>query len=145
VTRARRDRGAADALALVLIAPAVIALALLVVWFGRSVEARSSVQAASEAAAQAAALERDPAAARSEAVRVATVMLTDVDTCSSRQVYVDVTDFRPGGRVAVTISCTPTFRGIEGVEGAVDDANPGGDYEVSVTATARIDPFRAAG
>ena len=62
----RRDRGAADALALVLIAPAVIGLAVLVVMLGRSVDSRAQAQSAAEAAAQAAALERSPGAAESQ-------------------------------------------------------------------------------
>ena len=79
----RRDRGAADALALVLIAPAVIGLAVLVVMLGRSVDSRAQAQSAAEAAAQAAALERSPAAADAAARRVAEAMLVDHDSCST--------------------------------------------------------------
>jgi Flp pilus assembly protein TadG len=131
-----RDRGAADALGLVLIAPAVIGLALLVVSLGRSVESRSSTQAAAEAAAQAAALERSPGAARTAANRVVATMLEpDVDTCASPQVAVDTGDFRAGGSVAVTVTCSATNRGVEVVQD--------GPRTFSVRATARIDPFRA--
>lgn len=134
--RAVRDRGAADALGLVLIAPAVIGLALLVVSLGRSVESRSSTQAVAEAAAQAAALERSPGAARDAAARVVETMLElDVDTCASRQVDVDTSEFRAGGSVAVTVTCSASDRGVEIVQD--------GPRVYSVRATARIDPFRA--
>lgn len=133
--RHTRDRGAADALGLVLIAPAVIGLALLVVSLGRSVESRSGTQAAAEAAAQAAALERSPAAARSAANRVVAVMLTDPDTCGSPQIAVDTDDFRAGGSVAVTVTCSASNRGVEVVQE--------GARVFTVRATARIDPFRA--
>lgn len=132
---ALRDRGAADALGLVLIAPAAIGLALLVVSLGRSVESRSSAQAAAEAAAQAAALERSPAAARGAANRVVAAMLTDPVTCAGPQITIDTADFRAGGSVAVTVTCSASDRGVEEVQD--------GARVFSVRATARIDPFRA--
>jgi Flp pilus assembly protein TadG len=135
-SRPTRDHGADDALGLVLIAPAVIGLALLVVSLGRSVESRSSTQAAAEAAAQAAALERSPRAARDAATRaVATMLDLDVDTCASREIEVDTSDFRAGGSVAVTLTCSATNRGVEVVQD--------GPRTFTVRATARIDPFRA--
>ena len=57
---AGRDRGAAEALGLVLIAPVAIGLALLVVFLSRQVDARAQVRTAAESAAQAAAQERSP-------------------------------------------------------------------------------------
>lgn len=136
MTRPQRDRGAADALGLVLIAPAVIGLALLVVSLGRSVESRSETQAAAESAAQAAALERSPADARAAAQRAVDAMLTNADTCGTRDVVVDTSDFRAGGRVSVTVTCFASDRGVEVVQD--------GAREFSTTATARIDRFRAA-
>ncbi len=131
-----RDRGAADALGLVLIAPAVIGLALTVVLLGRSVEGRSEAQAAAESSAQAAVLERSPSAARAAAVRVVDAMLTNADTCGDRDVDVDTDDFGPGGSVSVTITCTHSNRGVEVV--------PLDPRPYSATATARIDRFRSA-
>ncbi len=116
---AHRDRGAADALALVLIGPVCVAFALLIVSLGRSVESRSETQAAAESAAQAA----------------AHAMLTNPDTCHAPVVDVDTSDFRAGGSVAVTIVCTATNRGVEVVQPAA--------REYSTRAVARIDPFRA--
>lgn len=133
----RRDRGAADALALVLLAPASVGLALLVVALGRQVDARAQVRTAAESAAQAAALERSPAAARVAVERVVAAMLTDPDTCSDPTVAVDTSAFAPGGSVVVTVTCRVSDRGVEPV-GA-------GRPVLAATATATIDPLRAAG
>ena len=40
-------------------------------------------------------------------------MLTDPDTCTSPSAVVDVTQFAPGGLVAVTVSCSVSARGID--------------------------------
>jgi Flp pilus assembly protein TadG len=130
-----RDRGAADALGLVLIAPIVIGLVLLIVALGRSVDARAQTQSAAESAAQAAALERSPAAARVAAQHVAESVLVDVDTCQHPQVEVDTTDFRPGGAVRVSVTCRASDRGVEIIEGV--------ERTLSARAVAHIDEFRA--
>ena len=132
----RRDRGAADALALVLIAPAVIGLAVLVVMLGRSVDSRAQTQSAAEAAAQAAALERSPAAADAAARRVAQAMLVDHDSCSTPSVSVDTTAFRRGGEVRVSIRCAVAARGIEAVQRSA--------RSFAAEAVAHIDEFRAS-
>ena len=131
-----RDRGAADALGLVLIVPVVLGLAVLVVALGRGVDARAQVRSAAESAAQAAALERNSVAATQAAQQVADAMLTDPDTCSNPNVMVDTADFRPGGAVGVTVQCSVSNRGIEAVQA--------GSREERVTAYASIDFFRAS-
>ena len=133
----RRDRGAAEALGLVLIAPVVVGLALLVVSLGRGVEARAQVRTAAEAAAQAAALERTPGAARVAAQRVADAMLVDVDSCAAPAVSISTRRFAPGGVVSVTVTCSASNRGIEVVQA--------GARVESVTAHATIDRYRSAG
>jgi len=139
----RRDRGAADALGLVLIAPAVIGLAILVVALGRGVDARAQVRSAAEASAQAAALERDAGSATIAANRVALAMLVDSDTCSNpstRVVYPQAASPASGisfGLVEVTIECEVSDRGIEAVQS--------GARQEEVTAVASVDFFRAAG
>ena len=99
--RVRRphDRGAAEALGLVLVAPVAIGLALLVVFLSRQVDSRAQVRTAAESAAQAAAQERSPAAAVAAARQVVDAMLTDPDTCDSPAADVDVTQFGSGGLV----------------------------------------------
>ncbi len=134
-----RDRGAADALGLVLVAPAVLGLALLVVALGRGVDARAQVRSAAESAAQAAALERNPEAASTAARRAADAMLGDSSNCNDPSV---VTVYQPPasspnvevGIVRVTITCEVSDRGVEVI---------GRSYDESVTAVASIDVFRA--
>lgn len=130
-----RDRGGVDALGLVLIAPAVIGLAVLVVFLGRQVDARAQVQSAAEFAAQAAARERAPAAAERAGRAVVEAMLTDADTCSDPRAAFDLSQFRAGGSVAVSVSCSVSSRGIELI-------NPPA-RTFTVTASAGIDAFRA--
>lgn len=135
----RRDRGAAEAYGLVLLAPVVVGLALLVVSLGRQVESEAQVRTAAEAAAQAGALERTHAAAVTAAVGVAADMLTDVDTCSNRDVRVPNDPGRgvgmAAGLIEVTIACTVPDDGLEAVQP--------GDVTRSATAYATVDEFRA--
>ena len=131
------DRGSADALGLSLLAPAAIGLAVVIVFLGRGVDSRATVQSAAEAAAQAAAQERSPAAAVAAAEQVGAAMLVDRSSCSSPLVLVDTSAFGPGGQVAVTVSCTVSVDDLE----LVDPPTPG---PTTATAFATIDPLRAA-
>ena len=138
-----RDRGAADALGLVLIAPAVIGLALLVIALGRGVDAKAQVRSAAESAAQAAALERSAGEGAVAANNVASAMLVDADACPIPSIDVDYPLAPPPGAgitsgfVQVTITCEVSNRGIEVIQE--------GSREESVTAVASVDFFRAAG
>lgn len=135
-----RDRGAADALGLVLIAPVAIGLAVLVIALGRGVDARAQVRSAAAAGAQAAALERSPADAELAAEIVVTAMLTDRDACASPSVIVDYPSGDPlpaTATVRVTVRCEISDRGLELVAmGARDEA---------FTASATVDRFRVRG
>jgi Flp pilus assembly protein TadG len=122
-------------LGLVLIAPAAVGLALLVVALSRGVDARAQTQSAAESAAQAAALERSPRAARTAARRIADSMLVDADACRQPSIEVDTTNFRPGGAVRVTIECRTTNRGVEIIDGV--------ERTTRAMAVAYIDEFRA--
>jgi hypothetical protein len=136
-----RDRGAADALGLVLIAPAVIGLAILVVALGRGVDARAQMRSAAESAAQAAALERNAVDAEVAANRVASAMLVDNDACADPVIRTDYPSGRgdtPGinaGVVTVEIRCEVSDRGIEAIQS--------GSRSELVTAAATVDFFRA--
>jgi len=132
-----RDRGSSDALGLALVAPAAIGLALVIVFLGRGVDSRATVQSAAESAAQAAAQERTIVGARAAAEQVGAAMLVDPTSCAAPRVVVDTSDFRPGGQVAVTVSCTVSTDGLE----IVNPPTPG---PTSATAFAMIDPLRAA-
>lgn len=130
------DRGSADALGLALVAPAAIGLALVIVFLGRHVDSRATVQSAAEAAAQAAAQERSVTAAVAAAEQVGAAMLIDDASCSSPLVVVDTAGFGPGGVVAVTVSCTVSADGVELI-------GPPAMGATSATAFATIDPLRA--
>ncbi len=131
----RGDRGSTDALGAALLAPAAIGLALVILFLGRGVDSRATVQSAAESAAQAAAQERTPSAARAAAQQVGVAMLVDTTSCSNPTVVVDTTAFGPGGRVAVTVGCAVSGAGLELID------PPAGSS--SATAFATIDPFRA--
>jgi Flp pilus assembly protein TadG len=133
----KRDRGSADALGLALIAPAALALAVVIVFLGRGVDGRATVQSAAESAAQAAAQERSPSAAVAAANEVTSAMLVDPTSCSDPTVSVDTSQFAPGGRVAVTVSCSVSGTGLE----LIDPPDHG---PTTATAFATIDPLRAA-
>jgi Flp pilus assembly protein TadG len=131
-----RDRGSTDALGAALLAPAAIGLALVILFLGRGVDSRATVQSAAESAAQAAAQERTPAEARIAAREVGDAMLVDTTSCSNPRVDVDTSQFVPGGRVSVTVSCTVSSSGLE----LIDPPASGS----SATAFATIDPYRAS-
>jgi Flp pilus assembly protein TadG len=137
VTGHARDRGAADALGLVLLAPVSIGLALLVVALGRDVDGASRARSAAEAAAQAASLERTPSAADAAARRVARQMALGDDSCSVPRVVVDTSDFGPGGHVTVTVECHASPRGLAPVRL--------GERVHSARAVASVDRFRSGG
>ena len=100
------DRGAAEVVAAIMIAPVVVGFTVVVFFLGRQVESRASVRTAADSAAQAAARQRDPAAADAAARQTAVEMLGDSSTCAGGPtVVVDLSDFRPGGIVTVDITC----------------------------------------
>ena len=137
MSRIRGESGSADALGMALIAPAMVGLALVIMFLGRGVDGRATVHGAAESAAQAAARERSPAAALRAARRVGSAMLVDEQSCASPLFDVDVSGFAPGGIVAVTVSCTSSTAGLELVAGT--------GHTYSATAHATIDRFRGAG
>ena len=132
------DRGEASALGLVLIAPVAIALAVVVLWTGRKVDADAQVQTASSAAAQSAAHQRDLRSAITAAQDTADAMLVDVTACAGGPVVsITAANFRPGGDVTVVVSCSP----------ARSDLALAGARRATFTAssTATIDVYRSAG
>ncbi len=134
--RWRSDAGSSDALGVALIMPAALGLALVILFLGRGVDSRATVQSAAESAAQAAAQERTPGAARAAAQQVADAMLVDRSTCAAPGVTVDTSAFRPGGQVTVTVSCSVSTSGLE----LIDPPDHG---PLTAVAFATIDPLRA--
>ena len=136
--RRNADRGEANALGLVLIAPVAIALALLILWLGRKVDADARVQAASSAAAQAAARQRTPLFALGAAQAAAAAMLADAKECfGGPTVSIDMSNFRAGGDVTVVVACSPQRSDL-----LLGGAHPA---TFTATATASIDSYRAEG
>lgn len=139
-TSVRPDRGAVDALGLVMIAPVAIGLAVLVVMLGRGVDARAQIRSAAAAGAQAAALETDRRSAERAARSVIEAMLVDSDACRSPSIGVEHPtgvldpDVLAFGTVRVTVRCEISGRGLE----LVGDASRTEEF----TATASVDLFR---
>jgi hypothetical protein len=131
------DRGEANALGLVLIAPLAIALAVVVLWTGRKVDTDAQVQAASSAAAQSAAHQRDVSSAVRAAQATARAMLVDVVACAGGpSVSIAAMNFRPGGEVTVVVSCSPARTDLA-LSGAPSTT-------FSASSTASIDLYRSA-
>jgi Flp pilus assembly protein TadG len=109
-TQPRPDRDAGSAaVEMAIIAPALIALMLLVVGMGRLSHGREQVEVAAAQAARAASLQRAPGRAQAAAQAAAEDTLTSRGvTCTPSPVptTTDVTDDRPGGDITVTVSCT---------------------------------------
>jgi Flp pilus assembly protein TadG len=100
------ERGTA-AVELVLLTPALLVLLLFVVCVGRLAQAREDVQAAAQDAARAASIARGPDSATSDGQAAAAQRLRAGGvTCRSLEVRLDTAQFRPGGSVAATVTCT---------------------------------------
>ncbi|MFC9607982.1 TadE family protein [Streptomyces niveus] len=122
--RRRRDRGTYSVETAVL-APVMISLLLLMVAFGRVVDAEGAVDAASRAAARAASLERDATSAESEAQSAAVRSLeAEGVTCRTSSVVIDTSgyalDVGVDATVTATISCAAPLSdiGLPGLPGS---------------------------
>jgi Flp pilus assembly protein TadG len=105
---ARRVRSEVGSVALetAVIAPALVALLLLVVFAGRVSQAEAEVRRAASEGARAASLEYFPDAAESAAVaRVEANLRENGVVCGDLSTDVDTTALVPGGRVVVTVKC----------------------------------------
>lgn len=136
---AERDRGSA-AVELAIIAPAVIAVFVTVMIFGRTVIANQSIEAVAFDAARTASLARDGDAAVLAARRAAEETLAAQGLhCRRTEVRVDTAQFaRPVGEpasVTVTVECDVDFS---------DIALPGmpGGTTLSATFTSPLDRYR---
>ncbi|MET7607060.1 TadE/TadG family type IV pilus assembly protein [Streptomyces avermitilis] len=136
----RRDRGS-YALETAVLAPALIAILLLMVAFGRVTDAEGAVDSAAHAAARAASLERDASTAQTEAQNAVTRSLDgDGITCQTSNVAIDTsgyaTDVGEAATVTATISCTSHLSdiGLPGLPGA---------KTLTASWTSPIDTYRA--
>ena len=112
---AEGERGSATA-ELVLLTPLLILVLLFVVALGRLASARLQVDGAASQAARVVSLARNPATAINLATTTASQTLTGQHhTCAHLSVAVDTSAFRPGGWVAVTVSCAVNLTDLSGL------------------------------
>lgn len=103
------DRGSV-AVETAVIAPALVALLLLVVFAGRVSQAEGDVRRAASEAARAASLEQSPDAATEAAEATAAANLaTSGVGCGSLTTTVDTSSFQPGGTVTVSVRCVASM------------------------------------
>ncbi|WP_331718390.1 pilus assembly protein (plasmid) [Streptomyces sp. NBC_01544] len=120
----RRDRGS-YAVETAVLAPAVIALLLLMIAFGRVIDADGAVDSAARAAARAASLERDAGSAQNKAQAAAARSLEGEGiTCRTSSVTVDTAgyslDIGVDANVTASIACTADLSdiGLPGLPGS---------------------------
>lgn len=102
----RGERGSAS-VELVLLTPVLIVVLLFVVGLARIANARQEVEAVAADGARAASLERNTAHSARAARSLVEGELGDRGmSCVGLKVDVDISDYRPGGSVRVTVSCT---------------------------------------
>lgn len=133
------DRGSFGALELAILLPFVIVMLLLVGAFGRVERGRELVDQAALAAARAGSLTETPDAANAAARAAASSTLADGGlSCAGLSVAVGTSAFRPGGRVAATVTCTANLAGLtlSGVPGQV---------HLTGAAAAPLEPYRPFG
>jgi Flp pilus assembly protein TadG len=136
--RAREEQGSV-AVELAVLAPALVALLLLVVYAGRVAQTDGDVRRAASAAARAASFRQTAQDAEAAARDAAAENLSASGVgCGVVDTTVDVTNFKAGGTVAATVRCTASMRDVSllGVPGhrtftarsvAVIDRYRGGD------------------
>lgn len=123
MTLALNGRGEQGSVAVevAVIAPALVALLLLVVFAGRVSQADGDVRRAASAAARAASLRQDPTGASDAARETAAANLRASGVaCASLDTVVDTSRFAAGGTVAVTVRCTASMADVSllGVPGS---------------------------
>jgi Flp pilus assembly protein TadG len=133
----RSDRGSVSA-EITLVAPLLVLLLVLVaVVIHRGVNARLRLDDVAHQAARAASMQRTPAAAESAARTIASTALAEAGvTCVSTGAATNSAGFRPGGAVAVTVTCSVDLGDalLLGVPGS---------KQLAATATEPIDAWRS--
>lgn len=95
------------AIEVVLLVPVLIAVLMLVVAFGRFADRQGDVDAAAREAARAASYERSYGAAGTAAQQAMNRTVPDGVDCDA--VSLEGTDFRPNGKVNVSVNCRVNF------------------------------------
>jgi Flp pilus assembly protein TadG len=119
------------AVEMVILAPVMLAFALLVVACGRYVAVRGDVEAASRDAVRAASLERTGSKAAAAADRVAAVAVEHPERCAPAEL---TGEFVPGSTITVTVTCDVSYAGL-GLLGLP------GSKRVSASSSAPLDTY----
>ncbi|ACY99665.1 MULTISPECIES: TadE family protein [Thermomonospora] len=107
ICRAGRDDGGGMSLELVLMTPIFVLFLMLLAAVGRYVDAQSQIDGAARDAVRAASVARSAEQARRLAHRVGTDTLRGTHWCrGGPAIATDTRQWGPGGRVAVTVTCT---------------------------------------
>jgi len=102
----RQEQGNA-AIEFVLIFPLLLVVLCIVIGFDRMAHARHLVEGSATDAARAASLERNTSLSTAAAVSAAHRSLDDGGlACQDLAIDVDISQYRPGGAVTVTLRCT---------------------------------------
>jgi Flp pilus assembly protein TadG len=132
------DRGSAS-VELVLVTPVVVALLLFVVFVGRVAQSRADVERAARDAARAASIARTSEAARTQGETAARATLASGGVaCQRLDVAIDVAQFRAGGTVDATVTCTIGL-------GDLALLDVPGSRTVSSTFSEPVDTYRGVG
>lgn len=108
-----RDESGSVAVEAAVLAPALVALLLLVVFAGRVSQADGEVRRAASVAARAASLRQFPAdAAQAAREAAATNLSASGVACGQLDTEVDTSRFAAGGTVVVTLRCTASMADI---------------------------------
>lgn len=127
-------------LEMAVLAPALLALLLLVIFAGRVTMVNQSVNSAAVAAARAATLARTPGTAKSKAAQTATATLANQHlNCASVKTATDTSGFavRVGRAASVTseVTCTISFADLAAIDVP-------GSMTLTATATSPLDTYR---
>lgn len=126
-------------LELIVVFPFLMAMVLLMVGFGRYTHGKQLVEQAAAAAARSAALATGPDQARDAAVREASDTLAGAGvSCEQMNVLVDTGQFRAGGQVSVTVTCSANMSDLTVV------GFPG-SKTLTASSTAPLDQYRQYG
>jgi Flp pilus assembly protein TadG len=137
--RARRGEAGSAVLEAVIVAPVLVMLVVFVIGAARIANAHQLVDDAVGDAARAASIVGSAAQAQAAAAQAAQSSLTGRGvSCSPLSVAVDISNWKPGGTVGVTVTCTA----------ALGDLGPipfGGATTVTARAASVLDPYRQVG
>jgi Flp pilus assembly protein TadG len=131
------DRGTVTVELAGFVLPAMLAVIVISAGLFNLSVSRLDLEFTAAAAARAASLQRTPTAASSAALAAAgTDLAARAITCNSLSVATDVSRWRRGGSVTVTIACTVSMQRLAGITGIP------GRYTKTATSTAPIDAYR---